>query len=141
MKFQVAALMVGLAILLMVFPLQAHHPFSAEYDKNMPVKMTGTVTRVEWTNPHAFVFMDVKDDNGQMKNWKFELAGVKKLQDLGWKKDTVKMGDQITVNGWKARDGSDRGNANTIVMDNGTTLEAGSSYFDRNAKTSKPISN
>ncbi len=77
-----------------------------QYDPNKPVTMTGTVTKVEWTNPHAHIFMDVKDANGQTTNWEFELGGLKKMRDFCWRKDTVKMGDQVTVNGWKARDGS-----------------------------------
>jgi tRNA(Ile2) C34 agmatinyltransferase TiaS len=139
MKMQVAAFIAGLALLAVVIPVQAHHPFSAEYNKDKPVTVTGTVTKVEWTNPHAHIYMSVKDDNGRMNIWAFELAGVKKLHDLGWKKDTLKMGDEITVVGWKANDGSNRGNANTITMGGGTKLEAGSSYFDQNTKT--PISN
>jgi hypothetical protein len=141
MKKQVAAFIAGLALLAVVIPVQAHHPFSAEYDKDKPVTVTGTVTKVEWTNPHAHIYINVKDDSGQMKIWAFELAGVKKLHDLGWKKDTLKMGDQITVVGWKAIDGSDRGNANTITMANGTKLAGGSSFFDQNAKPTTPISN
>lgn len=139
MRKQMAAFVAGLALLAVVIPVYAHHPFSAEYDKDKPVTVTGTVTKVDWTNPHAHIYMNVKDENGRMNNWAFELAGVKKLRDLGWKKDTLKMGDQITVVGWKANDGSNRGNANTITMASGTKLEAGSSYFDQNNKT--PISN
>lgn len=141
MKFQAVAVLACLALLVMVFPLQAHHPFSAEYDKDKPVTLMGTVTKVEWTNPHAYLLMDVKDDNGKTKNWKFELAGLKKLQDLGWQKDTLKMGDQITVKGWKARNGSNLGNAGTITTANAKMLNAGSSYYDSNSKGSKPISN
>jgi hypothetical protein len=84
--------------------------------------------------------MDVKDANGQTTNWDFELGGLKKLRDIGWKKETVKMGDQITINGWKARNGSNHGNANMITLSNGEKFAGGSSFFDR-SKTSAPISN
>ena len=100
----------------------------------------GTVTKVDWSNPHAHIFMDVKDDNGKMQNWDFEMGSVKRLEDLGWKKDSLKMGDQITVKGWKALDGSNRANANTVTMPNGMVLKAGSSYYDKNTGT-KPLSN
>jgi len=140
MKTQLAALLACVALLAVVVPLQAHHPFSAEYDKNKPVTMMGTVTKVDWTNPHAHIFMDVQDDNGKMQNWNFELGSVKRLEDLGWKKDSLKMGDQITVKGWKALDGSNRANANTITMSNGTMLNAGSSFYDKNTGK-KPLSN
>jgi hypothetical protein len=140
MKTQMTVLVACLALLAVVVPLQAHHPFSAQYDKNKPVTMMGTVTKVDWSNPHAHIFMDVKDENGKMQNWEFELGGVKKLEDLGWKKDSLKMGDHITVKGWKALDGTNRGNADTITMSNGTTLNAGSSFYDKKAG-SKPISN
>src|SRR6266849_4375537 len=100
MRVNIAALIAGIALLVLVFPLQAHHPFAAQYDKDKPVNLTGTVTKVDWANPHAHIFMDAKDANGKMTNWEFELAGIKKLQSLGWKKDSIKMGDQVTIEGW-----------------------------------------
>ncbi len=92
--------------------------------------MTGTVTRVDWSNPHAHIFMDDKDSNGKMANWEFELGSVKKLTSLGWKRDSIKMGDQVTIEGWQARNGSNRGNANTVTMANGQKMTAGSSYSE-----------
>ena len=105
-----------------------------------PVTMTGTVTKVEWSNPHAHIFMDVRDANGQTANWEFELGGLKKMRDFGWKKDTVKMGDQVTINGWKARDGSNHVSANTVTLSNGTKYAGGSSFFEKN-KDKSPVSN
>ena len=104
-----------------------------------PFHVTGTVTKVEWSNPHTHIFVDAKDENGQTANWDFELGGLKKLRDFNWKKDTVKMGDQITISGWKARDGSNHANANMVTLANGTKYAAGSSYFER--EKTKPISN
>src|SRR5262249_33649047 len=130
---------VCLAAVLLVIPVYAHHPFSAEYDANKPVTTMGTVTKVEWENPHAHIYMDVKGDNGQTTNWNVELGNPKKLQNMGWKRDTVKMGDHITVEGWKARDGSNRANANTVTLADGKKMAAGSSYFDSSKE--KPTGN
>src|SRR5438045_4592907 len=131
MKLKLGVLIAGIALLAMALPLQAHHPFSAQYDKDKPVTLKGTVTKVDWGNPHTHVFMDVKDENGQTKNWDFELGGLKRLRDFGWHKNSVKMGDQITVNGWKALDGSNHANANMITLANGEKLAGGSSFFNQ----------
>ena len=130
MKANIAALIAGIALLILVLPLQAHHPFAAQYDKDKPVTMTGTVTKVDWANPHAHIFMDAKDSNGKMANWEFELGGIKKLQSLGWKRNSIKMGDQVTIEGWQARNGSNRANANTVTKAGGEKMTAGSSYFE-----------
>jgi hypothetical protein len=130
MRSKIGAAAVCIAALLAVIPVYAHHPFSAEYDANKPMTMTGTVTKVEWENPHAHIYMDVKGENGKTTNWNMELGNPKKLQGMGWTKDTVKMGDQITVDGWKARDGSNRGNANNVTLADGKKMAAGSSYSE-----------
>jgi len=140
MRVKFAVLSVGIALLLTVASVHAHHPFSAQYDSAKPIKVQGTVTKVEWTNPHAHIFLDGKDENGQTANWEFELGGIKKLRDFGWKKDSVKMGDQVTVSGWRARDGSNHANANMITFTDGTKLVAGSSFYEHN-KEKAPISN
>ena len=91
--------------LLLSSTLDAHHSFSAQYDSSKPVEMRGTVTKVEWTNPHARVYIDVRDDKGQTANWNFEMASPNILVRNGWKQNTVKIGDQITVSGYLARRG------------------------------------
>ena len=139
MRQKLGLIGVCIAAILVVIPVYAHHPFSAEYDANKPVTLTGTVTKVDWSNPHAYIHMDVKGQDGKMANWTMELGNPKKLQDAGWKKDSVKMGDQVTVEGWQARDGSNRANANTVTMPDGKKLAAGSSYND--SKKEKRISN
>ena len=139
MRHTICAAAVCVAALLLVIPLYAHHPFSAEYDANKPVNLMGTVTKVDWENPHAHIYIDVNGQNGEMTHWTLELANPQKLANLGWKKDTVKMGEQITVTGWQARDGSNRANANTVTLADGKKLAAGSSYFE-NAKE-KPTGN
>ena len=131
MNYKIGIAAVCVAALLAVIPVYAHHPFSAEYDANKPVKMMGTITKVDWENPHAHIYMDVKGTSGDTEHWTVELGNPKKLQNLGWKKGTtVKMGDMVTVEGWKARDGSNRANANTITLADGKKMACGSSYSE-----------
>lgn len=107
--------------------LPAHHSFAAEYDGNKPITVTGTVTKVEWTNPHARIYVDVKDDKGVVTNWNFELGGPLQLNRLGWKRDSVKAGDQVKVDGYLAKDGSKMANARNVVFADGRKVFAGSS--------------
>jgi hypothetical protein len=107
--------------------LSAHHSFAAEYDGTKPITVTGTVTKVEWTNPHARVYVDVKDDKGVVTNWNFELGGPLQLNRLGWKRDSVKAGDQVKVDGYLAKDGSKMANARNVVFADGRKVFAGSS--------------
>jgi hypothetical protein len=105
----------------------AHHSFAAEYDGTKPIAVTGVVTKVEWTNPHARIYVDVKDDKGVVTNWNFELGGPLQLNRLGWKRDAVKVGDQIKVEGYLAKDGSKMANARNVVFADGRKIFAGSS--------------
>jgi hypothetical protein len=107
--------------------LSAHHSFAAEYDGTKPMTVTGTVTKVEWTNPHARIYVDVKDDKGNVTNWNFELGGPLQLNRLGWKRDSVKAGDQVKVDGYLAKDGSKMANARNVVFADGRKVFAGSS--------------
>ena len=87
-------------------PMQAHHSFGAEYDGDKPITLTGVVTKVEWTNPHSYFYLDVKDKDGKVANWKFEGYPPNVLYRTGWKREvTLKIGDTVTVFGWRARDG------------------------------------
>jgi len=115
------------ALLIAGAPLMAHHSFAAEYDASKPVTLTGTVTKVEWTNPHARIYVDVKDENGVVTNWNFELGGPLQLNRLGWKRDSVKAGDQVKVDGYLAKDGSKMANARNVVFADGRKVFAGSS--------------
>lgn len=118
----ILTLMAGLVVPA-VSPLFAHHSFGAEYDANKPISITGTVTKIEWTNPHSHFFLDVKEKDGKVTNWKMEGYPPNVLYRTGWKKDvTMKAGDVITVTGWRARDGGDWGHSREITLPDGKKL-------------------
>ena len=125
-----ALFVIGVA-LLSAQTLSAHHSFAAEFDRNSPVTLTGSVTRVDWGNPHIWVFMDVKDDTGKVSNWGVEGGAPNALFRNGWRKDSLKVGDTVTVEGFKAKDGSLRANANRVALPDGRRVFAGSSSGDR----------
>lgn len=110
-------------------PLVAHHSFAAEYDSSKPVNLTGKVTKVEWTNPHAFFYIDVKDEKtGQVSNWSVELGSPNSLMRLGWTRTSMKIDDVVTVQGSLAKDGSKLVNARNVALaSTGKKLLTGSS--------------
>lgn len=103
-------------LLLVAMPVLAHHSFQAEYDESKLVTVNGTVTKVAWTNPHVMLNMDVRDDRGKVANWEMELASPNGLLRQGWKLDSLKPGDQVTVSGYAARDGSHLVNARHVTL-------------------------
>jgi Family of unknown function (DUF6152) len=101
---------------------QAHHSFAAEFDSTKPVKITGIVTKVEWRNPHTFFYVDVEGENGKIQNWAMELASPNALTRRGWNRDSLKIGDVVTVEGSRPRDGTLKGSASAVVLSSGERL-------------------
>ena len=114
----------------------AHHSFSAEFDANEPVTLTGIVTKVEWTNPHVWFYINVRDaESGDITNWGAEMGPPHGLQRRGWRRNTLSIGEEVTVDGFLARNGSPRMNARTITLTStggrpGETLDANSSQIE-----------
>jgi V8-like Glu-specific endopeptidase len=107
-------------------PMLAHHSFGAEYDGDKPITLTGVVTKVEWTNPHSYFYLDVKDKDGKVANWKFEGYPPNVLYRTGWKREvTLKNGDTITVFGWRARDGTNWAHSREVTFADGKKLYFG----------------
>lgn len=119
----------GFALLFLAIPLLAHHSFAAQYDSTKPVKLTGKVTKVEWTNPHIYFYIDVKDDKtGKVTNWALEMGSPNALMRLGWSRNSMKIEDVVIVDATLAKDGSNLANVRTVVLaSNGKRLLAGSS--------------
>src|SRR5689334_21281900 len=108
-------------------PVFAHHSFEAEFDRAKAVTLTGTVTKIEWMNPHAYFYIDVKDASGKVENWGLEMGSPNGLMRQGWTRNSMKVGDEITVEGSMAKDGSKIANARSVTLGNGTRLFAASS--------------
>ena len=127
MKTKLALGTAALGLLLAAVPVMAHHSFAAEFDSNKPIKMTGTVTKIEWMNPHAYFYIDVKDASGKVTNWGLEMGSPNGLMRQGWTRNSMKIGDEVTVEGSAAKDGSNIGNARSVTLSGGQRLFAASS--------------
>jgi hypothetical protein len=121
----VAALSLGLLVL--GVRLVAHHSFSAEYDSNKPITLKGAVTKVEWTNPHAWIYLNVRDESGKLTEWSAELGSPNLLTRAGWTSKSLKVGDQITIEAFMAKDGSKMANVRLVTLADGRQVFGGSS--------------
>ena len=127
MRRSVAVVVMCMASLIASGQALAHHSFAAEFDENKSLKMTGTVTKLEWTNPHIWFFMDVKNPDGSVANWGFEMASPSQLLRQGWRNNSMKVGDEVTVEAKGARDGSNHANAQNVTLNStGQRLFGGS---------------
>jgi hypothetical protein len=127
------ALLVAAVTALVARPTAAHHSFAAEFDADSPIELTGTVTKVEWANPHTFFYIDVTTPKGEVENWALEMGSPNGLMRRGWTRDSMKIGDVVTVTGSRAKNGSTLGNARTVTLSTGKRLFAGSSQDNAEA--------
>src|SRR6267142_3019963 len=129
MKTRLLAVLAGLAVA-MAQPASAHHSFAAEFDAYKPVTLKGTMTKLEWQNPHIWVYLDVKDDQGNPQRWQCEGGPPNTLTRNGWSVNSLKVGDQLTIDGVLAKDGSKTCNARVVKLPDGRSVFAGSSGGD-----------
>jgi hypothetical protein len=123
MRMRITGIVLSAAFLFSAMPVSAHHSFGAEYDAKKPITLTGVITKVELTNPHSHFYLDVKDDKGNVVNWKFEGYNPAVLYRIGWTKESMlKPGDRITVFGWQARDGGNWAHSREITLADGKKL-------------------
>jgi hypothetical protein len=122
-----AKLLAAGAVMLLAasIPMLAHHSFAAEFDASKAVRLTGTLTKIEWTNPHSYFYIDVKDEKGQIANWGCEGAGPGALSRRGFKRGDVKIGDPLIVDGYRAKDGSRLIDARRVTLPDGRNIYGG----------------
>jgi hypothetical protein len=127
MRTKLAIVVAGIGLLLSVEPVLAHHSFAAEFDAKRPVKLRGTITRMEWINPHAWIHIDVKGPDGKIVNWMIEAGTPNTLFSRGLTKDSLEPGTEILVDGYLSKDGSNRANGRDVTFPDGRKLFLGSS--------------
>ncbi len=112
----IGLLAAGFCLLAVAMPVMAHHSFAAEYDAKKPVSLKGVVTKIDWMNPHVYFYIDVEDEAGKVTNWALEMGPPNGLQRAGWTRNTMKIGDEVVVEGSLAKDGAKQANARSVVM-------------------------
>jgi hypothetical protein len=129
MHRSVVGVVIALAVCMTGQPAVAHHSFAAEYDRDKPVTLRGTVTRIEWMNPHIYFYLDVAEEGGATVNWAIEGGAPTSLYRAGWRKNDMKVGDAVTVHGYLARNGKKLANMRTAILADGREVFGGQQYF------------
>jgi hypothetical protein len=130
MNSKLATLVLSAALTWAAAPVLAHHSFAAEFNADDPIDLTGVVTKIEWQNPHTFFYIDVEADDGRYENWAMEMGSPNGLMRRGWTRNSLEIGDEVSVVGSRAKDGSLKGNVRSVVLSTGERLFAGSSQPD-----------
>jgi Family of unknown function (DUF6152) len=125
-KMKTVAFLIAGLLPIAAIPVLAHHAFQAEFDTNKPVTLKGVVTKVEWMNPHAWFYIDVTDENGKVEHWQCETGGPVELLRRGWRKNDLKIGDQVTVEAFRAKDSTNTVNARVVTLPDGKKVFSGS---------------
>ena len=133
MKVRVLVVVAAVVLAMGGRAVSAHHSFAAEFDAAKPFKLSGTVTKVEWQNPHTFFYIDVTDEKGKVTNWAMEMGSPNGLSRAGWTRNTMKAGDKVTVEGSLAKDGSPLGNARSVTL-----TATGKRLFAASSQTTNP---
>jgi hypothetical protein len=133
MKAKVGAFTASVGLVLATVGVMAHHSFAAEFDANKPLNLKGVVTKIEWSNPHTYFYMDVTDSDGKVVNWGMEMGSPNGLMRAGWTRNTLHVGDEVTVEGAQAKDGTLVGNARAVVL-----ASTGKRLFAATSQTETP---
>ena len=139
MRTKLSVMIAGAALLVAAVPVLAHHSFAAEFDAKRPVKLQGTVTKMEWINPHAWIYLDVKGTDGTVTNWMVEAGAPNALLRRGWTKASLLPGTEILVEGYQAKDGANRANGRDITFKDGKKLFVGSAGTGAPGRTQRAV--